>query len=110
MALLTPQNVPITGLSPATFTAVNSSDTIPRRPNLILVVANNSGAAITATIVVPGTRFGQPLADVDVSVAVGDLGFIFMEDFQALADPTSKVITVNYSATASVTAALLEHI
>lgn len=103
MALLTPQTPPITGATP-TYSAVNSSDTIrwTNAPRM-LHVKNGSGGSINVTVVVPGSRHGQANPDVVVAVGAGAEKVIsgFSSDMAV-----DGVITVNYSGTTTVTAAL----
>ena len=109
MALMTAQQMSGTGTSP-TFGAVNSTDTI--RPDggglLVLHVKNTNGSTRDVTITVPGnTNFGQAQPDIVKTVAVttGDVE-IPLYRANELADPATGLITVGYSATAGVTAAL----
>lgn len=108
MALLTAQNVPVTGVQ-ATYSAVSASDTVtPESNTLIYHVKNAGGSPDTVTIVVPGTdQFGQARPDVAVTVTNGTEKFIYLTLQQQLADPTTGVITITHSFTTSVTAALL---
>lgn len=106
MALLSPQSVDITGLTP-TYSAVNAADTVPRRDGLVLHVKNGDVAGTDVAIVVPGTKFGQANPDVVVTVAAGGDSFIHIPNDPSLLN-TSGVIDVTYTNTTSVTAALLE--
>lgn len=105
MALLAPQVVSITGLAPV-YSAVAASDTIAPDSGLVLHVKNAGGSIDTATVVVPGSRFGQANPDVAVSVpaTTGDR-MIKLDSPNELADPTTGLITVTHSFTTSVTCA-----
>lgn len=103
MTLRTPQAVDIIG-SAQTFAAVASSDTFNPNVRGFWEVTNNSGGSINATVVVPGTEYGQARADVVVAIANGATKKIgpLVPD---LADPTTGLITINHSGTSSVTGA-----
>ena len=105
MALLTPKNPKITGTA-ITYSAVNASDTLryTNTPSCLLV-KNGSGGPIDVTVVVPGTTFGQNNPDVVVTVADGAETAIGPFDKAMAVD---GIITVQYSGTSSVTAALVQ--
>lgn len=66
-----------------------------------LVVFNGSGGSINVTVTDPGrTPAGNAATAAAVAVAAGSLGFIPVG--AALADPSTLVATVNYSAVTSV--------
>lgn len=105
MALMSYQQVQITG--PAlTYSAVASSDTVaPSQRGFVHV---KTGATSTnVTVVVPGTEYGQARADVTVAVGTNTERMIgpLVPD---LADPTTGLVTIQYSATASVTSAAVQ--
>lgn len=107
MALLTAQPVVITGTAP-TYAAVNSTDTVQYRgQEQFLIVKNASGAPINVTLVVPGTKYGQAVADVVVAVPA-TTGERWIGPFQADMADGDGIITINYSATTTVTAALVQ--
>ncbi len=104
MALLNAQSPQITGTTP-TYSAVNSSDTLKyTNAPKVLIVKNGGGGSINVTVVVPGSKYGQ--ANPDVVVAVPASGERWIGPFAADM-AVDGVITVNYSGTTSVTAALL---
>lgn len=104
MALLTAQQITITGLNP-TYTAVNATDTINfSSDRQFLHVKNGGGSSTTVTVVVPGTERGQAIPDVAVTVAAGGAQLIGPFDS---GEAVLNVISVTYSPTTSVTAALL---
>lgn len=106
MALLTPQQIVVAGLTPA-YAAVSASDTIAADgiDNLFLHVKNAGGSPDTVTLVVPGTLYGVAIADVTVSVpaTTGDRMILVP---QTLMDPATGLITVTHSFTTSVTQGL----
>ena len=107
MATLTAQTPTITGTTP-TYSAVTSSDSILYTSDrTFLVVKNGGGSSTNVTVVVPGTEYGQPRADVVVAVPAAGERWIgpLVGD---LATGTPLTITVNYSVTTSVTAALVQ--
>lgn len=105
MALLNPQQIAITGSTPA-YAAVSASDTIQPdgNDNLFLHVKNAGGSPDTVTVVVPGVYLGVAIADLTVSVPAGQERIIAIP--QAAMDPVSGLITVTHSFTTSVTQGL----
>lgn len=104
MALLTAQAPAITGTAPS-YTQVNSTDTV-RFTNTpkVLIVKNGGGGSINVTVVVPGSTFGQANPDVVVAVpAAGERWIGPLDSKMAV----NGVITINYSGTTTVTAALM---
>lgn len=106
MALLTTQQVGITGTTP-TYGAVAASDTVVPDDRTFLIVKNAGGSADSCVVVVPGSTYGQANPDVSVNVPattgerwIGPLN-------GSLADPTTGLITVTHSFTTSVTCALV---
>jgi hypothetical protein len=104
MALLSAQAPNITGAA-MTYSAVTASDTITPASNLYLHV-KTAGTGTTVTVVVPGSQYGQARPDVAVTIGT-NADRIIGPLVPDLADPTTGLITVTYSATTSVTAALL---
>jgi hypothetical protein len=106
MALLAYQQAAITGPA-TTFAAVSASDTMPPDDRGFLWVKNASGTIDSAVVVVPGTSFGQANADVTVSVPITTGERLIGPLVPSLADPTTGLITVTHSQTATVTCALV---
>jgi len=98
------QQVTITGTTPS-YAAVAASDTLVPDSRGFLIVKNAGGSPDTATVVVPGTTYGQNNPDVPITVpaTTGErwIGPMTPE----LADPTTGLITVTHSFTTSVTCA-----
>lgn len=106
MALLSIQQVAITGTTP-TYSAVSASDTVVPDERCFLIVKNGNAAADTATVVVPGTIYGQARPDVAVSVPA-TTGERWIGPLAGdLADPATGLITITHSVTATVTCALV---
>lgn len=109
MALLTFQTIPRTGITP-TFTAVNASDTITAAGGgavVLLRVRNANAGACTVTLTDAGTTPAGSAATnptVNVPATTGDVTIYIDPD---LVNTSTGLITVAYSPTASVTAALL---
>lgn len=106
MALLTAQQISVTGTAP-TYAAVSASDTIApdANDNLWLHVKNGNASPDTVTIVVPGTYLGVALADITVSVPA-TTGDRMIAIPAAAIDPSTGLITVTHSVTATVTQGL----
>jgi hypothetical protein len=107
MALLAPQTAKITGTALSYAAATAGGDTLSPSGRACLHVRNGSAGAITVTVVTPGnTRYGQ--ADPDIPVAVPAAGEVAIGPFPPeLGDPATGLISVDYSAAASVTVALV---
>jgi hypothetical protein len=107
MALLSPQQISITGAA-QTLSAAVASDTMPPGARFFLWV-KTTGTATTVTLVTPPhlDRFGVTLGDVSITCpATGDrlIGPID----PALADPTTRLVTANFTgALTGVTRALV---
>ena len=106
MALLSQQQVVITGTTPS-YGAVAASDTIVPDERAFLIVKNASGSIDNAVVVVPGSTYGQANPDVTVSVPITTGERWIGPMVPALADPTTGLITVTHSQTTSVTCALV---
>jgi hypothetical protein len=106
MALLTPQQVGITGRKATYAAASGGGDTLKPDDSVCLHVKNGSGGSITVTVVVPGEKFGQPLTDVAVAIPGGEDRFIgpFPRE---LADPADGLVDITYSDVTSLTVAAL---
>lgn len=107
MALLVQQTAKIIGTTITYSAADAGGDTLAPIGRGCLHVRNNSAGAVTVTVVTPGnTRYGQADPDVPVTVAAG--AEVAIGPFpQELADPSTRLVSVTYSAVASVTVALV---
>lgn len=106
MALLSKQQVTVTGLTP-TYSAVNASDTINPDEDLFLHVKNSNAGTCTVTLVDKSvTPAGSAAANPTVAIPTGQERMIGPIP-SVMLDPTTGLITVQYSVTSSVTAALL---
>jgi hypothetical protein len=106
MALLTLQQVLITGTTPS-YGAVASTDTIVPDDRAFLIVKNASGTQDNCVVVVPGTTYGQANPDVTTVVPITTGERWIGPMVAALADPTTGLITITHSQTTSVTCALV---
>ncbi len=102
MALLNPTTPATTG-TVVTGAAVSSSDTINGNyAGGYLIVINGSGSSINVTIVDPGrTALGNTGTNAAIAVANGASKAIKLTS--AMVDSTTNLITVNFSATTTVT-------
>jgi hypothetical protein len=106
MALLAAQQVQITGTT-ITFSAANAGgDTVSPDDRAMLEVKNTDGTAKTVTVVVPGTKFEQPLADVAV-VVDATTGHKRIGPLTADLADTDGFIDITYSAVTGVTVAIV---
>ena len=100
------QSVPVLTGTPPTFNTPSASDTA--EINTILIVKNGSGASINVTLVTPGTLpTGDAYPDRVIAVPAGAERWIPVLPDYAQAGGTA---TVNFSATASVTAAAINRV
>jgi len=105
MALMTAQ--PISSVITPTFGAVNSSDTIAYTSGLLLYV-KVGGTSAGITVVVPGNQVYSGAATTDLIVAPGtnyERAFFISQD---AVDTSTGLVTVTYTATTGVTAALFK--
>jgi len=105
MALLTYQQVQITGTAPS-YSAVTASDTCVPDERGFLHVKNTTGTIDTCVVVVPGTSYGQANPDVTVTVPITTGDRMIGPLVPALADPTTGLITITHTNT-SATCALV---
>lgn len=105
MAFLNYQQIGISGTA-VTYSAATATvgDAVTPDDRGFIHVKNASGASITATLVIPGTLYGQARPDVAVAVPAGSDRFIgpMNADY---ADPADGQVDVICSAVTSVTVA-----
>jgi hypothetical protein len=110
MTALVTQVVPNVGVDISTsLVAATNGDTAACGSSTFLLVKNASGAGITVTIATPGVVDGRlAIADsTSPSIALtSGLGLIPLPS-ALYADPTTGLATVTYSATSSVTVAVV---
>lgn len=106
MALLSIQQVLITGTTPS-YGAVAASDTLVPDSRGFLIVKNGSGTIDNAVVVVPGSTYGQANPDVTVAVPITTGERWIGPMTPELADPTTGLITVTHSQTGTVTCAFV---
>lgn len=110
MALLTPQIASRTGLQPI-YSAVNATDTVAQAGGVatFLHVKNGNAAACTVTIVDGGkTPAGSSATSPTVVVPATTGDRMIGPLLNNMADPTTGLLSVQYSITATVTAALVQ--
>lgn len=104
MATVATQVIPVTGLN-ATYNAASAGgDKVA--PGCFLHVKNGSGASINVTLATPGTLQGDLAID-DRVVAVPASGDRFIAVTDDYRDPTDGLAHLAWSASASVTYAVL---
>lgn len=106
MAALSAQRLSVAGTAPTYSAASAGGDTAPVGPGLVLQVANGSAAAVTVTVVTPGTVDGLAIADAALAIPAGDSGFIPLA--RVYSNPATGLANITYSATATVKAAVLQ--
>lgn len=105
MALAGVQQVIPAGLNPAYATPLSSESIIPN-DDLVLHVKNASGGSINVTLTDPTVTVAGSVATNPV-IAVPAAGERMIYLNAALASPSTGLITVAFSATTSITAALI---
>ena len=107
MALIATQSVTVAGTAP-TFAAAAAGDTARVGSHLTLIVKNASGGSITVTMVYPGNLpTGDAIPD-KVYTVPATTGEQWIPLLQQYADPTTGTASITYSATASVTRAVVQ--
>lgn len=106
MANLSAQRLAVAGLSPTYSAASAGGDTAPVGTGLALHVVNGSAAAITVTVVTPGSIDGLAVSDAALSVPAGGSGFVPLA--YVYRNPATGRADVTYSATATVNVAVLQ--
>lgn len=105
MALLSYQQIGISG-SAVTYSAATATvgDAVTPDDRGFVHIKNGSGSSITATLVIPGTLYGQPRPDVAVTIPAGADRFIgpMNTDY---ADPADGQVDVMCSSVTTVTIA-----
>lgn len=106
MALLAYQQATVVGTTLTMDAAGGSGDTVAVASDGLLLVRNGSGASLTVTITVPGSKYGQARPDISKVILAG--GFAVFGPFPAdIADPTDRLVHVDYSDEANVTVAAI---
>lgn len=107
MALISTQVVALDGTAP-TFAAAAAGDTARTGAGLTLIVKNASGSPVTVTLTTPGNlATGDAVPDKVYSVAA-TTGERWIPLLEAYADPVTGQAAIAYSATASVTRAVVK--
>lgn len=108
MTLLNPQTVARTGLAPV-YSAVSASDTVAPTPGaaLFLHVKNGNASACTVTLVDAGTTPAGSAATNPTVTVPANTGDRMIGPLPGSMAAGTGLITVTYSVTATVTAALI---
>lgn len=106
MALIATQSTSVAGTAP-TFAAAAAGDTCTVGAHKTLIVKNTSGAPITVTLTPPGTLPTGAAYPAKVYTVPATTGEQWIPLLDLFADPTTGQATVVYSATASVTRAVV---
>ncbi len=105
MALLATQQIQITGPAISHTAAAGGGDTVAPGDRTFLWVKNTDAAARTVTVVVPGDYYAQALPDVAVVVPATTGERLIGPLDRRLANPSTGVVDITYSAAANVTVA-----
>lgn len=106
MATLTVEKMDWDGLSPTGAAASSGGDQAPCGPGRFLYVSNASTGSVTVTVATPGTVRGAAIEDAAPSVAAGAVHMLPL--LKTLYADSDGLASVTYSASASVTVAVVE--
>lgn len=106
MALLTPQQISIAGLTPTFAAAAGGGDTVSPDDRTFLHV-KTVGTGTTVTVVTPGTVSGLAITDATKVISTNSEAMIGPLSAALFADPTTGLVNVSYSATTAVTVAAI---
>ncbi|MFJ6659709.1 hypothetical protein ACIQNG_25650 [Streptomyces sp. NPDC091377] len=106
MAILSAQQLPLSGLQPAYANAASGGDQAPTGEKLALHVRNGDAAAKTVTITTPGTVGDLAVADAQQVIPASGNAFIPLKG--VFRDPMTGRAAITYSAVTSVTVAVLQ--
>jgi hypothetical protein len=96
---------PITDLAAQLLAVANGDTCEVGTQNLFFVVSNGGAVPTTATITTPGSVEGLAIADAELTVAAGDIALM---PLPMLFRGSDNRATVNYTATATVTAGVVK--
>lgn len=108
MATVAAQQVQLAGTTPAFAAASAGGDSFVPDDDVILYVKNGSAGSINVTIVTPGTVVGQAIGDVVVAVPAAGERVIGPFPPSHFADSADGLADITWSASASVTFAVLK--
>ncbi len=106
MALIATQSTSVAGTAP-TFAAAAAGDTARVGAHMTLIVKNASGAPITVTLTPPSTLPTGAAYPAKVYTVPATNGEQWIPLLDVYADPTTGQASISYSATASVTRAVV---
>lgn len=106
MALVATQQITVAGTAP-TFAAAAAGDTCRVGAHLTLIVKNASGSSITVTMTPQGTLPTGATYPTKVYTVPATTGEQWIPLLDLYADPSTLQATITYSATASVTRAVV---
>lgn len=107
MATVATKQIVRAGTAPAYAAASAGGDKVAPGPSTFLHVKNGSAAAITCTIATPGTVDGLAVYDLAVNVAAGAEAMVGPVTSGLFRDPSDGLAAISWSASASVTFAVL---
>jgi hypothetical protein len=107
MALLTTQSITPNGIVPVLSEATAGGDTWQPSSTTFLAVKNGDAAAHTVTVVTTAISYGQPVADVAVTVQPGTQVFLGPFDAGMVANSGTGLGSITYDSVTSVTVGAL---
>jgi len=105
MALVIPQAATIIGAALVYATPTTSETIVPMNGAVYHIIIG--ATSTTVTVIVPGSQYGQARPDVVVASAATNTTRQIGGLVTDLADPTTGLITITFSQTTNVTAALI---
>lgn len=107
MAIVATKQIVRAGTAPAYAAASAGGDKVTPDSSTFLHVKNASAAAVTCTVVTPGTVDGLAVADLAVAVAAGGEAMIGPITPGLFRDPVDGLAAITWSAVVSVSFAVL---
>jgi hypothetical protein len=102
MAVIAPENPTLTGLAATAHAAAAGGDQVPADGRTVVRVINGSTAAITATVVTPGTVPTGAIPDAVCTVPAGAARYVGPFSSELFGNAQSRA-DITWSATATVT-------
>ena len=109
MAALTTQQISPTGITPTFVACTSGGDTFTPGPKTFLDIKNGAGATVTVTIDTTAIEFGEPIANVVVSIPVSTEMLVGPFQPAEVEQGGTGQAQLTYSAVTSLTIAVLTH-
>lgn len=108
MAVLSTQQLSQSGVTPTMSAASSSGDEFLPTSQTILRIANSDTSSHTATVTVTATDYGQPVANITITIPPSSYVLAGPYDPGEVADPSTGLASIGYSDAAVLTVAVIE--